>query len=121
MTTRQGGRVGVCEVLHLERPQAFRDQRVALWGWACGNGEQRVLRHVHVGEQQVVLEQDADAPRFGWQRVEMAPLQRHAAFEAQPRIECAADRRQQAGLAGAARTHHRVNLPWSNHDPQIAD
>ena len=103
-------RIGVRELLHLQRLQALRDLRVALWAWACGNGE-----------QQVVLEQDADVPRLGWQRVEMAPLQRHTAREAQTRVEGAADRREKTRFAGAAGAHYGVDLAWSNHDPQIPD
>ncbi|MEJ0005239.1 MAG: hypothetical protein WDM77_02320 [Steroidobacteraceae bacterium] len=72
-----------------------------------------VLEHIDVSEQRAVLKQHAEAPA---QRKQPAAVQTGQIFTEQLhlaalRIDLRGDQSQQGGLAGAAGTHHRRDLP----------
>ena len=99
---------------HLHIAQGLQGQRFTRRPVALGQRKQQVLAHRHVGEQQVVLEQNADPPGLRGKPVYAIAKEAHAACKAHGLVERSADGPQEAGLAAAALAHQRVYLARGN-------
>ena len=66
-------------------------------------GKGQVSADRHMGKEQIVLEQDTDAPPLGRQRGEIDPVQKHPPLGGEGWIQRAADEGEQAGFPSCPR------------------
>ena len=105
----QGGRVAPGEAGQIRLAQRRLDARppLAPATHRRRQRERQVLADRQVGKQQIVLEQDADAPALGRQLVDRNAVEPDLARRLEHRLERAAQVAEQARFAAAARAHHR--------------
>ena len=81
----------------------------------------QVPAHREMGEQEIVLEQDAEAPALRRQAAEIDTVQSYPPLRTEDWIQRAAEKGEQARFAAARRAHHGDDFAGRNRQIERAD